>query len=190
MARATLVAMLACGPAMTAVVPTRAQTVPPTTPPPVPRPFPGSAPPPAQATPPGQTVVPPAESAPPQLGAPSEATLGVKSYPGAEFLESFNAGGGQRLYLFGMNATYAEVVAFYKGELRTNGKELFKTPAMQQFDLDKFVEEKMAYPPSVVVKDYTWAGLSGGLKDGYLFIDGTAEKRFKTIVQIVPAPIK
>jgi hypothetical protein len=116
--------------------------------------------------------------------------LGVKSYPGAEFLESFSAGFGQRLYLFGTNATFAEVVAFYKGELRTNGKELFKAPPMQQFDLDKFVEEKMAFPPSVVVKDYMWTGLSGGLKDGYLFVDGTTEKRFKTIVQIVPGPTK
>jgi hypothetical protein len=39
----------------------------------------------------------------------------------------------------------------------------------------------MAYPPSVVVKDYTWNGGTG-----YLAVSGTTEKRYRTIIQIVP----
>jgi hypothetical protein len=58
-------------------------------------------------------------------------------------------------------------------------------PPMQQFDLGRFQEESMAYPPSVVVKDYTWNG-----SEGYLFVVGVQEKRYKTIIQIVPATAK
>ena len=57
-----------------------------------------------------------------------------------------------------------------------------KLPAMQQFDLGRFDEDAMAYPPSVVVKDYTWNN-----SPGYLAVSGTTEKRFKTIIQIVAA---
>ncbi len=39
----------------------------------------------------------------------------------------------------------------------------------------------MAYPPSVVVKDYTWNGSAG-----YLAVKGTTSKRYKTIIQVVP----
>jgi hypothetical protein len=152
------------------------------------------------ATPPVQSAEPqtsqtkPAQppavtTAPAPAGTPTEASLGVKFFPGAEYLGSFDAGRGQRLYLFGTNAAFAEVVAFYKQQLR-GSSELFKEPAMQQFDIPgaKFQKESMAFPPSVTVKDYTWTGVTGGLTEGYLFVDGATEKRFKTVVQIVPAP--
>ena len=60
---------------------------------------------------------------------------------------------------------------------------------MQQFDLGRFRDDTMAYPPSVVVKDYTW-GLDGQRSDGYLFVNGTTEKRYRTIIQIVPNTAK
>jgi hypothetical protein len=117
-----------------------------------------------------------------QSGAPTDAMFGVPGliYPTSEYLESFDVGRGQRAYLFGTNAAFAEMVAYYKQVLKDGGRELFKAPAMQQFDLGKFQEQTMAYPPSVVVKDYGTGG-------GYLHVDGTKEKRFKTVIQIVPA---
>jgi hypothetical protein len=208
MIRTVLGVMLACGlsASIGATVPAQtAQTAPPTAPPPVPKPFPGSGPPPSTPptkTTPAQPAAPSAPTAPVQtppapaaavtspLEPPSEAALGVKFYPGVEYLESFDAGLGQRLFLFGTNAPYADVVTFYKKELGTGGTELFKIPPMQQFDLDKFQEDRMVYRPSVVVKDYTWTGINGELKDGYLFVAGTNEKRYKTIVQIVPGPVR
>ena len=93
----------------------------------------------------------------------------------------FDAGQGQRYYLYGTNAAYLDVMTFYKNALKNSGRELYKVPAMQQFDLGKYQDDAMAYPPSVVVKDYTWNN-----SPGYLFISGTTEKRFKTIIQIVP----
>ena len=117
---------------------------------------------------------------------PSDRELGVAVYPAAEFIDSYDAGRGQRYYLFGTNATYAEIVAYFRNTLRDGGHELFKAPAMQQFDLGKYRDDAMVYPPSVVVKDYTWA-IDGQPSAGYLVVDGAKEKRFKTIIQIVPA---
>lgn len=106
----------------------------------------------------------------------------------AEYLESFDAGRGQRYYIYGTNDAYADVLAYYKAILRSN-RELFKVPPMQQFDLPgKFKEETLAFPVCVIVKDYTWKGPDGDGPDGYLFVKGTTEKRFKTVIQIVPGP--
>ena len=144
-----------------------AQT-PPVQQPPIPRPFPGAA---APAPTTRQVELPPGEGT---LG-------GAPVYPTAEFLESFDAGRGQRYYLYGSNSSYETIVTYYRSVLRTGGRELFKTPATQQFELGRFDENRMAFPPSVVVKDYSWNN-----SPGYLFVDGTNEKRFLTIIQIVP----
>ena len=61
-----------------------------------------------------------------------------------------------------------------RNTLRDGGHELFKAPAMQQFDLGKFRDDAMAYPPSVVVKDYTWT-IDGDPSAGYLVIDGASK---------------
>jgi hypothetical protein len=98
------------------------------------------------------------------------------------FLEAFDAGKGQRCYLYGTRAPFLDTLAYYKQLLKDSGRELFKSPPMQQFDLGRFQEQTMAYPPSVVVKDYA----SGG-SAGYLHVVGTKERRYQTIVQIVPA---
>lgn len=160
--------------------------------PPVPKPFPqsGQTPP---KTEPAKPAVPPipattTQTAAPQTatpapaGTPTEASLGAPIYPTAEFLESFDAGRGQRYFLFGTNAAYAEIVSYYKTIMKNGGRTIFEAPAIQQWDLAKFQEQTMAYPPSIVVKDYGWGGSTG-----YLFVDGTKEKRFKTVIQIVPA---
>jgi hypothetical protein len=156
---------------------------------PVPRPFPGSSPPPAgSARPaepprtqsPGDSAAPePAAGAARQPGAPPS---GLPVYPAAEFLDSFDAGSGQRYYLFGTASPFAEIVAYYRNVLRNGGREIYRTPATHQFDLGRFDDERMAYPPSVVVKDYTWNN-----SPGYLHVAGTTSKRYPTIIQIVPA---
>jgi len=118
------------------------------------------------------------------MTAPTDASLGLPGIiaPGAQFLESFDAGRGvQRCYIFGTMAPYLDTLAYYKQLLRDGGRELFKTPAMQQFDIGRFQDQTMVYPPSVVVKDYTGT-------PGYLFVTGTKEQRFPTVIQIVPNP--
>lgn len=163
--------------------------------PPVPKPFPKpgtattTAPPPTTAPatapatipakPDARTTETPAQA---PIGTPTEASLGAPIYPTSEFLESFDAGKGQRYFLFGTNAAFAEIVGYYKNVMKNGGRTIFEAPAMQQWDLGRFQEQTMAYPPSIVVKDYSWNG-----SNGYLFIDGAKEKRFKTVIQIVPA---
>src|SRR5262245_33615328 len=127
-----------------------------------PQPFPKIAPPtaskpasPAPADPaPPQKVAPPAPAAAPGPNdVPTEASLGVAIYPSAEFLVSYDAGRGQRYYLFGTNATFTEIVNYYKNVLKQKGELIYEEPAIHQFETGKFTEESMAFPPSVTVKD-------------------------------------
>ena len=104
-------------------------------------------------------------------------------YPTADFLEEFDAGRGQKYLLYGTDAPFETIVTFYRQVLKTGGRELYRAPAMQQFDLGRFQDDRMAYPPSVVVKDY-----ATGEPTGYLFVNGVTEKRYRTVIQIVPPP--
>jgi len=130
-------------------------------------------------------VAPPTQSPPGPNDVPTEATLGVQIYPGADFLGSFDAGKGQRYYLFGTNASFTEIVNYYKIALKQKGELVFDEPAVHEFDIGKFKEETMAFPPSVTVKDYAWGGSAGYLNPKR----GKTPERYKTIIQIVPATV-
>ena len=158
------------------------QTVPP------PKPFPGSStstakpPDPAPQTGAAQAPVmtPQGPAAPPKSGCDA-ASLGAPVYPGAEYVDSFDAGKGQRFCMFGTDGGYADIVEYYKRTLKTGNREIFRAPGVWQFDLGRFSEETMAYAPGILVKDYAWNGSAG-----YLALRGPQEKRYKTIIQIVP----
>jgi hypothetical protein len=114
---------------------------------------------------------------------PTEIALGVAVHPSAVFLGSFNAGQGQRYYLFGSTNTFADLVTYYRSVLRERGELVFDAPPVHMFDTGRFREEAMAFPPSVTVKDYTWGGRGGYLNP----VRGAQPARFPTIIQIVPA---
>ena len=128
----------------------------------------------------------PAKPVPPlkQPGDPTEATLGVPIYPGSQFIASYDAGRGQRYYLFGTTSDFAQTVTFYRNVLKQRGELVYEEPPIHMFDVGRYREETMAFPPGVTVKDYTWAGSAGYLNPKR----GVEPSRFKTIVQIVPAP--
>jgi hypothetical protein len=115
---------------------------------------------------------------------PSEATLGVPFFPGMQFIESYNAGSGQRYFIFGTASGFADVVAYYKSALKQKGELVFDVPATHEFDIGRFNEETMAFPPSVTVKDFTALGLPGYPNHHA----GGEPARYRTIVQIVPIP--
>jgi hypothetical protein len=152
--------------------------------PPAPQPFPRpgqpSRPAPqAPAPPPAQQ---PAPAPPPASQAPDQSALGVPLYPGAQFLASFDAGRGQRYFWFGSTASFVEVVAFYRAALKQKGDLVFDAPATQEFDVGKFREETMAFPPGVTVKDFQSA-VSQGYPNPK---PGAQPARFPTVIQIVP----
>jgi hypothetical protein len=156
--------------------------------PPAPQPFPRPGQQPARPAP--QAPAPP--PSPPQPAAPSAAptggeapptsTLGVPLYPGAQFLSSFDAGRGQRYFWFGSTASFVEVVAFYRAALKQKGDLVFDAPATHEFDVGKFREETMAFPPGVTVKDFH-SEVSQGFPNPKT---GGQPARFPTIIQIVP----
>ena len=104
--------------------------------------------------------------------------------PNAEFIASYDAGRGQRYYLFGTNASFADAIGYYRTALKSRGELVYEEPPIHMFDVGRFREETMVFPPGVTVKDYTWAGSPGYLVPRA----GTAGVRFRTIIQIVPAP--
>jgi hypothetical protein len=151
--------------------------------PPVPQPFPrpGTAQPaqPARPAPPPSTVPP----APPNPGAaPTEAMLGVPIYPGAQFITSYDAGRGQRYYIFGSAASFVDLVTYYRTTLKQKGELVFDVPATHEFDVGKFREETMAFPPGVTIKDYQ-SDVSQGYPNPK---PGGQPARFPTLIQIVP----
>ena len=126
-----------------------------------------------------QTPAPPTDET-----VPTEATVGFPIFPNAVYLTSYDAGRGQRYYLFGTNSSFAEMVSYYTVVLDERGDRVFDAPATHIFEIGRFREESMAYPPGVTVKDYTWNGGAG-----YLNPDPTATpERFATVIQFVPAP--
>jgi len=164
--------------------------------PPAPQPFPraGVPQPPARPSEPAPPQQPQTTSAAPASGTastpqaaadagPAESQLGVQLYPGAQFLASYDAGRGQRYYLFGTAASFVDVVTFYRTALKQRGDLVFDAPATHQFDIGRFREETMAFPPSVTVKEF-----QSQVSQGYPNPRPNGQPaRFPTVIQIVPA---
>jgi hypothetical protein len=141
---------------------------------PVPQPFPKpQAPAPAVTAPPAVVTEP----------APTEAMLGVPVYPGAQFIKSYDAGSGQRFYIYGTASSFVDMVGYYRTVLKTRGELIFEAPATHQFDIGRFREQTMSFPPSVTIKDFESA-ISRGYPNP---TPGGKPDRFPTVIQIVPA---
>ena len=110
--------------------------------------------------------------------------LGAPIYPSAVYLTSYDAGRGQRFYIYGVAAPYADMVNFYRTVLKTKGDELFEAPPTHFFETGRFRDETMAFAPSVTIKDFTYGGSAGYPNPK----KGATPERFPTILQIVPAP--
>jgi hypothetical protein len=150
------------------------------TPQPFPRPGSGQPAQPARPAPPVPPVTAPARPSPDAT--PTEATLGVPIYPGAQFIASYDAGRGQRYYIFGSAATFVDLVAYYRTVLKQKGELVYEVPATHEFDVGKFREETMAFPPGVTIKDF-----QSEISEGYPNPKpGGQPARFPTIIQIVP----
>jgi hypothetical protein len=106
-------------------------------------------------------------------------------YPTAQFIASYDAGRGQRYYVYGATAQYAELVTYYRTQLREKGDQVFEQPPTHMFSIGRFREETMAFPPGVTIKDWTWGG-----SQGYPNPKGAAAQppRFPSIIMIVPPP--
>lgn len=142
-----------------------------------------------QAQPPAAPAAPAADPAAlslfPVEKPPSDAELGgLTVYPTADFLTSYDAGRGQRYYLFGCTASYNELIAYYRTLLKDRGTQVYDQPPTHIFEIGRYDENRMAFPPSITIKDYTWGGLGGFLNPK----PGASPERYPTVIQIVPPP--
>ncbi|PYR82405.1 MAG: hypothetical protein DMF87_01680 [Acidobacteria bacterium] len=154
---------------------------------PQPFPRPGTQPAPAPPAAP-RPAAPPPIAAPPAArvdpATPTEATLGFPIYPGAQFIASYDAGRAQRYYLFGSAAAFNDLVTYYRTVLKEKGNLVFQDPPTHMFEIGKFSDETMAFPPGVTIKDFT-AGGSPGYPNPKA---GAQPARFPSIIMIVPSP--
>jgi hypothetical protein len=151
---------------------------------PVPQPFPRPGSPPVQAPPtrPAQPSPPAGAPRAPADAAPTEGTLGVPLYPGAQFITSYDAGRDQRYYLFGSAGSFVDLVTYYRTVLKQKGELVYDVPATHEFDVGKFDEKTMAFPPGVTIKEY-----KSEISEGYPNPKpGGQPARFPTLIQIVP----
>lgn len=136
----------------------------------------------SQAQQPAPSAATPSRSDHPS--APDAATVYFPIYPGAQFLASYDAGRGQRYYLYGTATPFLELVAYYRTQLKERGDQVFSQPPTHMFQVGRFRDETMAFPPGVTVKDWTWGG-SQGYPNGKL---GAQPARFPSVIMIVPPP--
>ena len=53
------------------------------------------------------------------------------------------------------------MVTYYRNVLKEKGNLVFEVPPTHMFEIGRFREETMAFPPGVTVKDYTFSGSAG-----------------------------
>jgi len=105
-------------------------------------------------------------------------------FPSAQYLESYDAGQGQTFYLYGCTQSFSELVAYYRTVLKDKGELVFDAPGTHMFEIGKYKETEVAFPPGVTVKDYTWGGSPGYLNPR----PGGTPAYFPTVIQVVPPP--
>ena len=161
-----------------------------------PQPFPRGTPPAPAPAPPASSrpVQPPPAPAPPapappaaapvDPATPSEASLGFPIYPGAQFIASYDAGRAQRYYIFGSTAAFADLVTYYRTMLKDKGDLVFQDPPTHMFEVGKFNNDTMSFPPGVTVKDFTSGGSQGYANPK----PGAQPARFASVIMIVPVP--
>lgn len=157
-----------------------------------PKPMPAPVTTPAPSAAPAPTPSPAVPAKTPQAAAtstidpdhPTTEQLGIFLPAAAQFIASYDAGRGQRYYLFGTPQPFAEVVLAYRTALKDKGSLVFEQPATHTWEIGKFREESMGFPPGITVKDYTTGGSAGYPNPRR----GEQPERFPTVIQVVPPP--
>ena len=119
----------------------------------------------------------------PAPAAPDRSTLGVPIYPGAQFIASYDAGRGQRYYIFGSDTSFIDLVTYYRTMLKQKGELVYDVPATHEFDIGKFNEDTHG-----VSARRDGQGLSVGRLGRAIRTRsrGGQPARFPTVIQIVP----
>ncbi len=97
----------------------------------------------------------------PECGAQPKPRSACRSIPGAQFIASYDAGRGQRFYLFGSAASFDGAGDVLPDAAEAARRAGLRCPATHEFDIGRFREETMAFPPSVTIKDYRVGGVAG-----------------------------
>ena len=81
-------------------------------------------------------------------------------------------------------AAFAELVTYYRTVLKDKGDLVFQDPPTHMFEVGKFNNDTMAFPPGVTIKDFASGGSQGYANPK----PGAQPARFPSLIMIVPAP--
>ena len=82
-------------------------------------------------------------------------------YPARNSSRRTTPGRGQRYYLYGSDCLVCGAGQVLPERAEERGELVFDAPATHVFEVGRFREETMAYPPGVTIKDYTSNGSRG-----------------------------
>ena len=100
-------------------------------------------------------VAPPQKpGAPVDAAAPTEAALGVPIYP-RRSSSRLRRRPRPALLPLRHQRDVRDIVEYYRTALKQRGELVYDEPPVHMFDVGRFREETMAFPPGVTVKDYT-----------------------------------
>ena len=87
--------------------------------------------------------------------------LGVPLYPGRAVHRVVRRRPRPAVLPLRLDAAFVGLVTYYRTLLKQRGELVFDVPATHQFDVGRFREETMAFPPGVTIKDYRVGDLAG-----------------------------
>lgn len=153
-----------------------------------PQPFPNPDESATQPQPLVETPVAELPTLPTDPSSPTDTTLGMPIYPAAQYIASYDAGRGQRYFVFGTTAAFENIVAYYRTQLDERGRRVFDEPPTHVFEVGRFDDDTMAFPPSVTVKNWLWGG-SVGYPNPNPDPELGRPTRYPTVFVMVPPPV-
>ena len=81
-------------------------------------------------------------------------------------------------------STFADLVTYYRTVLKDKGDLVFQDPPTHMFEVGKFNNDTMSFPPGVTIKDFTSGGSQGYANPK----PGAQPARFASVIMIVPVP--
>ena len=131
-----------------------------------PQPFPrpgrsAPAPPPASRTPPPTAAPAPARARTAGSRRPPRRRSACRSIRARSSSRRTTPDAASATTCSARTASFVELVTYYRTALKQRGELVFEAPATHEFDIGRFREETMAFPPGVTIKDYQSDDLAG-----------------------------
>jgi len=113
---------------------------------------------------------------------PQKPRSGCRFFPGAQFITSYDAGRGQRYYIFGTAGVVCRTRGLLSDRAQQKGELVYEVPATHEFDVGKYREETMGFRG----RDESRTSVGDLARDIPILNRGRTACKISTLIQIVP----